>query len=96
MLRKSVLVFMDDILVYSKTLEEHVQHVKEVFQLLQANQLYIKYSKCLFAQPQLEYLGHIIGVHGVSTDPEKVKAVQQWPTPSNIKQVRSFLGLAGY
>jgi hypothetical protein len=96
MLRKFVLVFMDDILVYSRSLEEHKQHLTAVFKLLQDNQLYVKQSKCSFAQPQLEYLGHIIGVQGVATDPEKVAAVQNWPTPTSAKQVRSFLGLTGY
>jgi hypothetical protein len=76
MLRKSVLVFMDDILVHSKTLEEHQDHLRQVFQLLKENRLFIKQSKCSFAQPRLEYLGHVIGIHGVATDPGKTKAVQ--------------------
>jgi hypothetical protein len=96
MLRKFVLVFMDDIFVYSRSLEEHKQHLTEVFKLLQDNQLYVKQSKCSFAQPQLEYLGHIIGVNGVATDPEKIAVIQNWPTPTFVKQVRSFLGLTGY
>jgi hypothetical protein len=96
MLRKFVLVFMDDILVYSRNLQEHANHLKQVFQLLQDNQLYIKQSKCSFTQPQLEYLGHIIGVNGVATDREKITTVHQWPTPTSAKQVRSFLGLTGY
>lgn len=91
-----MLVFMDDILVYSPSLQEHVQHLTATFQLLQANQLSIKRSKCTFAQPQLEYLGHIISASGVATDPGKIAAVQSWPTPLNAKQVRGFLGLTGY
>jgi hypothetical protein len=85
MLRKFVLVFMDDILVYSHSLEDHKQHLTEVFKLLQDNQLYVKQSKCSFARPQLEYLGHIIGVHVVATDLEKIATVQNWPTPTSVK-----------
>jgi hypothetical protein len=96
MIRKCVLVFMDDILIYSPSLAEHVQHLTKVFQLLQANQLSVKKSKCTFAQPQLEYLGHIISAQGVATDPGKIAVVQHWPKPTNAKQVRGFLGLTGY
>jgi hypothetical protein len=96
LMRKSVLVFMDDILVYSKTLEAHKEHLTEVFRLLQDNKLYIKMSKCSFAQPSLEYLGHIISASGVATDPSKIIAVRDWPIPANVKQLRGFLGLSGY
>lgn len=96
LLRKSVLIFMDDILVYSKTLEEHKRHLAEVFQILQANGLLLKQSKCSFAQTHLEYLGHIISGQGDATDPSKIQAVENWPTPTNTKQLRSFLGLSGY
>jgi hypothetical protein len=96
MLRKSVLVFMDGILIYSKSLEEHTQHLTTVLQILKENKLLIKKSQCSFAQQQLEYLGHVIGVHGVATDPAKIQAIRDWPTPSLVKHIRSFLGLAGY
>jgi hypothetical protein len=96
MIRKCVLVFMDDILIYSPTLEDHLSHLQQVFQLLQANQLSVKLSKCSFAQESLDYLGHVISRHGVATDPTKVLAVQQWPVPKNVRQVRGFLGLTGY
>lgn len=86
MIRKSVLVFMDDILIYSPSLKAHVQHLTQVFQLLQENQLSVKKSKCAFAQPELEYLGHIISAAGVATDPGKITAVQKWPTPQNAKR----------
>jgi hypothetical protein len=95
-LRKYVLVFVDDILIYSESLEAHQNHLQQVFQILRANQLFIKKSKCTFAQPQLEYLGHIIGEQGVQTDPAKIQAVQDWPNPTNHKQLRGFLGLSGY
>jgi hypothetical protein len=64
--------------------------------MLQQHQLFVKASKCSFAQQHLDYLGHVIGVNGVATDPDKVRAVQQWPEPKNVKQLRRFLGLAGY
>jgi hypothetical protein len=95
-IRKYVLVFVDDILVYSKTVEEHAQHLTVVFELLHCNKLYIKRSKCSFAQQSLEYLGHVISKDGVATDPSKITAVKNWPKPSNAKQLRGFLGLAGY
>jgi hypothetical protein len=76
LLRKCVLIFVDDILVYNKTLEDHKEHLQVVFTILQEHNLFLKKSKCTFAQPQLEYLGHIISGDGVATDPSKIKAVQ--------------------
>lgn len=96
LLRHCVLVFFDDILVFSKTLEEHLQHVKEVLQILQKDKWYVKYSKCEFASQKLLYLGHVISTDGVSTDPSKISTIEQWPSPVSAKEVRSFLGLAGY
>jgi hypothetical protein len=78
-LRKSVLVFMDDILVNSKSIEDHVTHLREVLTLLQQQQLYVKRSKCTFASSKLEYLGHIISADGVATDPTKTQAMADWP-----------------
>jgi len=95
-LRKFVLVFMDDILVYSPTLQDHVEHLKLVFELLKEHQLVAKLSKCTFAQTQLEYLGHIISGQGVSTDPAKTRAMLEWPLPSNVTELRGFLGLTCY
>lgn len=91
-----VLVFMDDILIYSETLKEHLVLLRKVFDILQANKFYIKRSKCFFAQPAVEYLGHVISAEGVATDPSKVRAVLSWPTPTNLKQLRGFLGLTRY
>lgn len=96
LLRKGVLVFMDDILVYSASLEEHLRLLQEVFEIIRANHFFIKLSKCSFAQKEVEYLGHIISGQGVATEPSKVQAVKQWPTPVNLKQLRGFLGLTGY
>ncbi|WVZ58548.1 hypothetical protein U9M48_008814 [Paspalum notatum var. saurae] len=96
MLRNSVLVFMDDVLIYSKTLDPHVQHLEQVFQIVQSHQFYIKLSKCAFAKQQLEYLGHIVSAQGVATEPSKIQAVKNWPRPINLKELRGFLGLTGY
>lgn len=94
--RKFFLVFFNNILVYSPTWEEHLHHLIEVFSILRRQQLYLKPSKCTFGATIIEYLGHFISAAGVSTDPNKVKAIEQWPTPTTQKQLRSFLGLANY
>nr|CAJ00278.1 hypothetical protein [Lotus japonicus] len=95
-LRKSVLIFFDDILVYSATVEAHLQHLREVFAVLRKHSFYVKRSKCAFFTPVIEYLGHFISASGVSTDSTKIKAIQDWPEPVTIKQLRGFLGLTGY
>ena len=91
-----VLVFFDDILVYSKNAEEHKLHVQNVLDLLQQHQLYAKKSKCTFFTHKVEYLGFIIFQEGVSTNPAKVEAVKNWPSPRNVRKVRGFLGLIGW
>lgn len=95
-LHKFVLVFFDDILVYSRDLTTHNTHLAQVFKVLQENQLKVKLSKCSFAQPNVNYLGHIINGDGVSMDPTKIQCLTEWPKPSTIKGMRGFLGLARY
>ena len=91
-----VVVYLDDICIYSKTPEEHLQHVDKVLALLEQHQLYIGLDKCAFGQAEMGFLGHVISKDGVKVDPKKVQAVTEWPTPSNVKDIRSFLGLTGY
>jgi hypothetical protein len=95
-LRKFVLVFFDDILIYNKSWEEHVQHVDRVLQLLEEKQLYANPSKCAFGVQEVEYLGHIVSHEGVKVDPNKIKAMREWPIPKTLKKLRGFLGLTGY
>ncbi|KAA0057271.1 Transposon Ty3-I Gag-Pol polyprotein [Cucumis melo var. makuwa] len=94
-LRKFVLVFFDDILVYSKNEDEHVVHLGKVLSSLREHSLYAN-KKCSFAQPKIEYLGHIISGGGVEVDPEKIRSIVDWPTPTNVREIRGFLGLTGY
>lgn len=84
-MRKFILVFFDDILVFSKSLEDHGQHLKTTFELLVQHQLFAKKSKCIFATNRIEYLGHYISVAGVATDPKKIEVIQAWPKPANLK-----------
>lgn len=94
-LRKFVLVFFDDILIYSNSLSDHVTHVDMVLQILRQHHLSAKPSKCVFGQQQVEYLGYIISNLGVATDPNKVHAIAAWPVPTSITELGGFLGLAG-
>ena len=91
-----VIVFIDDILVYSKSKEEHEQHLKVVLQILREHRLYAKFSKCEFWLNEVAFLGHIISKEGIKVDPRKIEAIQQWPRPTSVTEIRSFLGLAGY
>ncbi|KAJ6797354.1 uncharacterized protein M6B38_216750 [Iris pallida] len=95
-LDKFVIVFIDDILIYSKSEEEHEKHLRIVLQTLREEQLYAKLSKCEFWLDQIPFLGHIVSGEGISVDPKKVEAVKSWPTPKSVAEIRSFLGLAGY
>ncbi|KAK9140215.1 hypothetical protein Scep_009896 [Stephania cephalantha] len=95
-LDRFVIVFIDDILIYSKTREDHGEHLRIILQSLRAHRLYAKFSKCEFWLTEVGFLGHIIGASGVSVDPAKVRAVIDWPTPRTMTDIRSFLGLASY
>jgi transposase InsO family protein len=96
LLDKSVLVFLDDILVFSDTLAEHAVHVRQVLERLRGAKLYAKLSKCQFFRQEVEFLGHHIGAAGLSVMQDKISAVREWPVPRDVSDVRSFLGLAGF
>ena len=91
-----VLVFLDDILIYSKTKEDHDRHIAEVMSILRKEKLYAKASKCEFYKTEVEFLGHMVGRNGVRMMDDKVRAVNDWPTPTSVSHIRSFLGTAGY
>jgi hypothetical protein len=95
-LDKFVIVFLDDMLVYSKSKEEHEHHLRMVLQMLREHQLYAKLRNCSFYQNQIHYLGHIIYEEGIAMDPEKIEAIRGWTTPNNLIEVRSFMGVVGY
>ena len=95
-LDKFVIVFIDDILVYSASEEDHAQHLWIVLNILREKQLYAKYSKCEFWLHEVSFLGHVVSGEGISADPKKVEAIIKWEEPKNVAEVRSFLGLAGY
>jgi hypothetical protein len=95
-LHKFALVYIDDIMIFSKTAEEHAQHLRQVLQLLRQHDLYCKLKKCEFNRPEVKFLGHIVGRHGIKVDPSKISAISDWPVPKSVHHVRSFLGLATY
>src|SRR5579859_325094 len=95
-LDRFVVVFIDDILVYSKTVEEHEEHLSTVLQRLRDHQLYAKFSKCSFWMEEISFLGHVLSSEGITVDPSKVRDVLEWKPPRTVHEIRSFLGLAGY
>jgi len=90
------LVYLDDIIVYSADVGEHITRLEKLFKRLRAANLKLKPSKCKLLRSELSFLGHVVSGKGVATDPEKIKAVENWPVPTDVKEVRSFLGLASY
>ncbi|GJS29344.1 putative nucleotidyltransferase, ribonuclease H [Tanacetum coccineum] len=95
-LDKFFIVFIYDILVYSKSEEEHEQHLRIMLEILRQKKLYVKFSKCEFWLQKVAFLGHIVSADGIIMDPSKVEAITKWPRPTTVTEVRSFLGLAGY
>jgi len=93
---KYVVVYFDDLLVYSKTLEDHLSHLREVLLVLRNNSLFSNRDKCTFCVDSVVFLGFIVKKRGVHVDPEKIKAIREWPSPQNVSDVRSFHGLASF
>ena len=91
-----VIIFIDDILVYSKSKEEHEEHLCTVLGILRKDKLYAKFFKCEFWLEQVAFLSHVVSAEGIKVDPAKVEAITKWPRPTTVTEVRSFLGLAGY
>jgi hypothetical protein len=95
-LDKFVVVFIDDILIYSKNVEEHARHLRIVLTRFREHQLYAKFSKCAFWLEEIQFLGHVLSGKGIAVDLSKVKDILEWKSPTIVDQVRSFLGLVGY
>nr|GEY92549.1 putative reverse transcriptase domain-containing protein [Tanacetum cinerariifolium] len=95
-LDKFVLIFIDDILIYSKDEKEHEEHLKSILELLKKEELYAKFSKCEFWIPKVQFLGHVIDSQGIHVDPAKIKSVKDWAPPKSPTEIRQLLGLAGY
>src|SRR3954469_13405225 len=95
-LDKFVVVFIDDILIYSKNEQEHDAHLRLVLEKLREHQLYVKFIKCEFWLKEVGFLGHVVSGEGIAVDPSKVEAAKEWIAPTSVTEIRSFLGLAGY
>lgn len=93
---KICMVYLDDIIILSQTFDEHIINLKQVFHRLKGANLKMNPKKCYLLQKQVSFLGHIVDENGVATDPSKIESVINWPTPSSVKNIRSFLGLCSY
>ena len=91
-----VVIYIDDILIFSKSEEEHVGHVQHVLEKLCQNKLFAKLSKCEFAKDKVEYLGHIVSAQGVHPDPKKVSVIEGWLSPKSVQELQHFLGMANF
>ena len=91
-----VVVYLDDILIFSRSWEEHLQHIQQVLNTLRQHQLYANLEKCSFGMTQIQYLGYIVDEHGVHVDPAKIQVIRDWPAPTTLTELRSFLGLANF
>ena len=91
-----VIVFIDDILIYSMNKADHEQHLRKILELLKEEKLYAKFSNCEFWLREVQFLGHVVNSEGIHVDPAKIEAIKNWDTPKTPTEIRSFLGLAGY
>jgi len=91
-----VIAYLDDIMIYSTTLEEHVQHVSQALECLNRRDLRLKPKKCEFHREEVDFLGFVIGRHGIQMDSKKIRAVKEWPTPIDVKDIQAFIGFVQY
>ncbi|CAI7919746.1 unnamed protein product [Closterium sp. NIES-54] len=96
LLDECVVVYLDDILIYSRDMKQHIEHLRRVFEILRREKFYVKLSKSKFALKKVQFLGHMVSAQGVHVDPKKIEAVRTWKTPENVKELQQFLGFANY
>ncbi|CAI7872854.1 unnamed protein product [Closterium sp. NIES-54] len=96
LLNECVVVYLDDILIYSKDMKQHIEHLRRVFEILRREKFYVKLSKSEFALKKVQFLGHMVSAQGVHVDPKKIEAVCTWKTPENVKEIKQFLGFANH